>query len=188
MKRNVLILLAFVLLCPPALAQKMSASDNAYAYDFKTLDGKELKLADYAGKVVLVVNTASQCGFTPQYEGLQKLYETYKNRGFVVLGVPSDNFGGQEPGSEADIKKFTREKFKITFPLTAKTDVIGDHAHPFYVWAARQDAAGLLSSRPRWNFHKFLIGRHGELKGSYLSSVSPEDEALVSDIEAALKE
>lgn len=166
----------------------MSVADNAYRFSFQGIDGKEIKLSDYAGKVVLLVNTASACGFTPQYEDLQQIYETYKDRGLVVLGVPSNNFGGQEPGDEAAIKKFTHDKFKVTFPLAAKTDVVGEGAHPFYDWAAQQEKAGLLGARPRWNFHKFLIGKNGNLLGSYISSVRPTGETMTAAITAALKE
>src|ERR1700735_5169185 len=114
-------------------------------YDFKVtgLDGKPLDIAQFKGKKILVVNTASRCGFTPQYADLEKLYETYKGKGLVVLGVPSDDFGGQEPGSDADIKTFTETKFHITFPLAAKTDVVGEKRHPFYAWAADQNKGGL---------------------------------------------
>lgn len=183
-----LVFLILVLFVSPLWAQNMTMLDNAHAFSFKGIDGKELKLSSYAGKVVLVVNTASQCGFTPQYEELQKLYDKYRDRGLVVLGVPSDNFGGQEPGNEDDIKHFTHEKFHITFPLTAKTDVVGNNAHPFYEWASKQDNSGLLGARPRWNFHKFLIGKHGELKSSYLSSVLPLSDTITKDIESALEE
>lgn len=168
-----------------AAAQGISTPD-AYSFSFKGINGGTVALGDYRGKVILVVNTASQCGFTPQYEDLQKLYDTYKDKGFVVLGVPSDNFAGQEPDSEDTIKKFVSEKFHVTFPMTSKTDVIGTNAHPFYVWAAKQRNAGLLTGTPRWNFHKFLIGRDGKLVGTYFSNVPPMDGTLTSAIEAAL--
>lgn len=187
MKNLFLSFLLALVFTSPLMAQNMTLADNAYAYSFKGHDGKDIKLADYAGKVVLVVNTASQCGFTPQYEELQKLHENYKDKGLVVLGIPSDNFGGQEFGSDAEIKKFTQEKFHITFPLTTKTDVVGDKAHPFYDWAAKQDNSGLLGARPRWNFHKFLIDRRGQLAGSFISSVSPLSTTITKAIDAALQ-
>lgn len=187
--KNLLLSLFFSLFfTSPLMAQNMTPADNAYAYSFKGNDGKEIKISDYAGKVVLIVNTASQCGFTPQYEELQKLHETYKDKGLVVLGIPSDNFGGQEFGSDAEIKKFTQEKFHITFPLAAKTDVVGNAPHPFYDWAAQQEKAGLLGARPRWNFHKFLINRHGQLAGSFISSVSPLSATMTQAIDAALQQ
>lgn len=183
-------LLAFLLMffAVPLAAQNMTPEDNAYAFSFTSIDGAPMPLSHYRGKVVLVVNTASQCGFTPQYEELQKLYETYSDKGLVVLGVPSDNFGGQEPGGEAEIKKFTHEKFHVTFPLTAKTDVTGEHPHPFYDWAAKQENSGLLGARPRWNFHKFLISRSGKLENSFVSTISPTSPTIISAVEKALAE
>lgn len=186
--KRIFFLLALILLTPLSVAaHKMTPADNAYRFSFKGIDGQTINLGDYAGKVVLIVNTASQCGFTPQYEGLQKLYQTYKDKGLVVLGVPSDNFGGQEPGDETQIKQFTHNQFHVSFPLTAKTDVVGKHAHPFYDWAASQEHSGLLGARPRWNFHKFLIGRYGTLEGSYVSTVSPTGDTIISAVETALK-
>ncbi|MDX1923012.1 MAG: glutathione peroxidase [Alphaproteobacteria bacterium] len=171
-----------------AIAAEMTPVDNAYAFTFTSIEGKPLPLSAYAGKVILVVNTASQCGFTPQYEELQKLHEKYKDKGLVVLGVPSNDFGGQEPGNEREIKAFTHNKFHVTFPLTTKTEVTGDKPHPFYDWAARQENSGLLGARPRWNFHKFLIGRNGLLVGSYISSISPMGDTITGDVEKALNE
>lgn len=181
-----LVMLCLMLVASPLAAKNISVADSAYAYSFTSIDGKSLPLSLYRGKVVLIVNTASQCGFTSQYEDLQKLYETYKSKGLVVLGVPSDNFGGQEPGDEKAIKKFTSEKFHITFPLTSKTDVSGDSTHPFYVWAAKQSNSGLLGARPQWNFHKFLIGRDGQLADSFISTVSPTGSTMTEAVEKAL--
>jgi glutathione peroxidase len=177
----------FMLFAAPLAAQNMSPADNAFAFSFTDIDGKPLPLSAYRGKVVLIVNTASQCGFTPQYAELQQLYETYKDRGLVVLGVPSDNFGGQEPDDEKAIKKFTSEKFHITFPLASKTDVAGDKAHPFYAWAAKQPNSGLLGATPRWNFHKFLIGRDGQLLDSFVSTVLPASTTITDALGKALK-
>jgi len=178
--------LLFLLLATPSVAQNMSLTDTAHAFSFTTIDGKTLPLADYRGKVLVIVNTASLCGFTPQYDELQKLYERYKDKGLVVLGVPCDNFGGQEPDDEKAIKKFTSEKFHITFPLTAKTNVTGDNAHPFYNWAAKQPNSGLLGASPRWNFHKYLIGRDGQLLDSFISTVSPLSSTMIDAVEKAL--
>jgi glutathione peroxidase len=185
---KLIIALLSLFMTTQAIGAEMTPVDNAYAYSFTSIDGKPIHLSDYKDKVVLVVNTASQCGFTPQYEELQKLYQTYKDRGFVVLGVPSNDFGGQEPGNEREIKSFTHDKFHVTFPLTTKTEVTGDHPHPFYDWAAKQENSGLLGARPRWNFHKFLIGKHGELLGSYISSVTPMGDTITSAVEKALSE
>jgi glutathione peroxidase len=164
----------------------MSTAHTAYDFEFVSIDGAPMPLSAYKGKVVLIVNTASQCGFTNQYEGLETLYKAYKDRGFVVIGVPSNDFGGQEPGTENDIKKFCTAKFNVTFPLTQKTFISGDGAHPFYKWAADQGVGGFLSSKPRWNFHKYLINRQGQLTDSFNSLISPESDSITSAIEEAL--
>lgn len=156
---------------------------TAFDFSFDSIDGKPLPMADYKGKAVLVVNTASQCGFTPQYTGLQALWSKYKDRGLVVLGVPSNDFGGQEPGKEEDIKKFCEVNFDVDFPLTSKQAVVGGKAHPFYKWVTAELGEG---AAPRWNFHKYLIDPHGKLVGTYPSQVSPESPQLVKEIEAAL--
>jgi glutathione peroxidase len=132
---------------------------SAYDYSFNTIDGAPLPLESFKDKVVLVVNTASACGLTPQYDGLEKLYSDYKDKGLVVLGVPCNQFAGQEPGTEAEIKAFCETRFNVDFPLTAKADVKGDAAHPFYKWAKGELGEPAV---PVWNFHKILIGKHGE--------------------------
>lgn len=147
------------------------------------IEGGALAPDALAGKVVLVVNTASFCGFTPQYEGLQALWERYRERGLVVLGVPSNDFGGQEPESEAKIKQFCEATFGIDFPMLAKQTVKGDAAHPFFRWAAEATGpAGL----PRWNFYKYLVARDGRLLDWYASTTAPESEKLTKAVEAAL--
>jgi len=156
---------------------------SAHDFEFTSIDGKPLKLSQLAGKLVLVVNTASQCGFTPQYRGLEALWAKYRDRGLVILGVPSNDFGRQEPGTEAEIKEFCANKYKVTFPMTAKNAVIGASAHPFYKWVVSQAGEG---AAPRWNFHKYLIDAKGELAGTFGSKVAPEDAALTSAIEAEL--
>jgi glutathione peroxidase len=157
---------------------------SAYDFEFTSIDGKPLKLSDFNGKAVLVVNTASACGFTPQYKGLEALWRKYKDRGLVVLGVPSNDFGAQEPGSEAGVKNFCSTHYDVTFPMTAKNAVIGPNAHPLYKWIAAQ--AGEAAA-PRWNFHKYLIGPKGELAGAFPSKVAPESAALLDAVETALK-
>ena len=157
----------------------MSLSD----FTFTTLDGAALPLAQFAGKPVLLVNTASQCGFTPQYAGLQKLHETYGARGLVVLGVPSNDFGAQEPGAEPAIKQFCETGFGVKFPMTAKQKVIGGNAHPLYRWIAEQLGEG---AAPRWNFHKYLFDRNGALVDSWPSKVAPQAPELLAAIETAL--
>jgi glutathione peroxidase len=144
----------------------------------KTIEGKSTTLAQYKGKVLLIVNTASECGFTPQYKGLEELYQKHKDRGFVVLAFPSNDFGGQEPGSEKEIKKFCELKYKTTFPLFAKVGV-KEKPHPLY--AHLQEKAG---EKVGWNFGKFLVGKDGELIGYFPSKVTPMD--LSKDVEKAL--
>jgi glutathione peroxidase len=157
---------------------------SVYDHEAKLLDGTPVRLADYAGKVVLVVNTASQCGFTPQFEGLEKLYESYKDRGLVVLGFPSNQFGEQEPGSAAEIGAFCQKNYGVTFPMFEKIDVNGDAAHPLYKWL-KQSAPGVLGSeRIKWNFTKFLVDRSGHVKARYAPVTKPEQ--IAKDIEALL--
>ena len=155
---------------------------TAYAFSFKALDGGDIALSAYAGRPILVVNTASQCGYAPQYAGLQALWMRYRERGLVVLAVPSNDFGGQEPGGPADIVRTAHDEYKVTFPLTGKVAVKGRDAHPFYRWAAQerpQDA-------PRWNFHKYLIGRDGRLKAGFTSAVEPTAPGVIVAIETEL--
>ena len=153
--------------------------------DFKatSIDGREVDLADYTGQVVLVVNTASQCGFTPQYAGLQELHDAYADRGFAVLGFPCDQFGNQEPGNEAEIASFCERNFGVTFPLFAKVEVNGDDAHPLFAWL-REEKGGLLGSKIKWNFTKFLLGRDGQVVKRYAPTAAPDK--LTGDVEKAL--
>ncbi len=163
-----------------------SAADparSAYDFSFTTIEGGPLPLSQYKGKVVLLVNTASQCGFTPQYTDLQTVWERYRDRGLVVLGVPSNDLGGQEPGSEAEIKQFCEVNFSVDFPLTGKEHVVGDDAHPFYRWAA--DQLG-FAAKPRWNFHKYLIGPDGSLVDWFSTITKPTAEKVTQAIEAQL--
>ncbi len=154
-------------------------------YDFsaKAINGDERALGDYEGKVVLVVNTASKCGFTPQYKGLESLYEQYSDRGLVVLGFPCDQFGHQEPGDETAIQEFCQVNFGVTFPLFAKVEVNGDGAHPLYAWLRKQKP-GFLGNKIKWNFTKFLVDRHGNPVKRYGSTTKPGK--LTADIEKAL--
>jgi glutathione peroxidase len=156
---------------------------SAHLFEFRTIRGEALPLSQFEGRVVLVVNTASRCGLTPQYRELQGLWERYRTRGLVVLGVPSNDFGAQEPGSEAEILSFCEVNYDIDFPLTEKQAVLGEAAHPFYRWVV--ETAGEAAA-PRWNFHKYLIGPEGELVNVYGSRVSPLDAALVREIESLL--
>jgi glutathione peroxidase len=148
-----------------------------------SIDGQDVDLSAYAGQVVLVVNTASQCGFTPQYAGLQRLHEQYGEQGFTVLGFPCDQFGNQEPGDDAEISDFCERNFGVTFPLFSKIEVNGDGAHPLYKWL-REQKGGVLGNTIKWNFTKYLIGRDGQVIDRYAPTTKPEK--ITDDIEKAL--
>ncbi len=181
--RRHLILGAGMLALAPARVQAQGMSRiTAYAFSFKGLDNNEILLASYAGHPMLVVNTASLCGYTPQYTGLQALWTRYRDKGLIVLGVPSNDFGGQEPGGAAEIGKTAHEDYHVTFPLTDKVAVKGANAHPFYKWAATERPL----EAPRWNFHKYLIGRDGRLKAGFSSAVEPNDALVVAAVEREL--
>lgn len=161
-----------------------AAQTTAYEFSFKGLnDQKPLPLKDYSGKVILIVNTASRCGFTPQYEGLEKLYNTYKDKGLVIIGVPSNDFGSQELGTDAEISHFCKLNYGVTFPMASKEVVSGKTAHTFYLWAKKQLGFG---TAPKWNFHKYLIDRHGKLIDYFGSMTSPDSTNLVQAVEKAL--
>lgn len=164
---------------------KEAAGTTAFDFAFEAIDGSPMPLSDYTGKVLLVVNTASECGFTQQYSGLEKLWQAYKEQGLVVIGVPSNDFGGQEPASNAEIQTFCESRFRVTFPMAGKTVVKGDGAHPFYGWAK---TAMKGSGTPRWNFHKYLIGRNGHVIDYYGSMTSPDASSLTKAIASALAE
>lgn len=165
-------------------ANSQQTNMNAYSFSFKSIDGKDLPLSEFKGKVILVVNTASQCGFTSQYAGLEELWDKYKDKGLVVLGVPSNDFGSQEPGSESEIRDFCTKKFDVSFPMTAKYAVKGSEAHPFYKWASDQTS---LLGTPKWNFHKYLIGKDGQLVDWFSSVTTPTSEKIIEAVEKALK-
>ena len=147
------------------------------------LTGEQRSLADHAGEVVLVVNTASQCGFTPQLAGLETLHESFRDRGFSVLGFPCNQFGGQEPGSEEEIGEFCQKNYGVSFPMFSKVDVNGANEHPLFSWL-KSERGGLLGKRIKWNFTKFLIGRDGAVIGRYSPQTDPA--AIAEDIEKAL--
>jgi glutathione peroxidase len=159
--------------CPPLLDAEMPA----------LLDGKPQSLCQYQGKVLLVVNTASRCGYTPQYEGLEKLWRRYRDRGLVVLGFPSNDFGGQEPGSNAEIARFCEVNYGVSFPMFEKSGVAEGRANPVF-----ERLAGATGSRPRWNFHKYLVDRSGAKAIAFDTRVAPEDPKLVAAIERLLAE
>jgi glutathione peroxidase len=168
---------------PPAKARTKTGM-TAHDFDFTAIDGRPLPLKQFKGKAVLLVNTASQCGFTPQYTDLQKLWSDYRAKGLVVLGVPSNDFGGQEPGSAEQIKEFCEVNFDVDFPLTEKQVVLGGQAHPFYRWIAAELGEDAL---PKWNFHKYLIAPDGRIAEVFPSKVKPTDRQVIQAVEAALK-
>lgn len=157
-------------------------------YDFETvaLDGAPLRLADHAGKVILLVNVASRCGFTPQYQGLEQLWQDYAARGLVVIGFPCDQFGHQEPGSETDIQNFCSLNYGVSFPMSAKIDVNGADAHPLWRWLQREKRGALGIAAIKWNFSKFLVGRDGRVLARFAPTTKPE--TLRPQIERALLE
>ena len=161
-------------------------NQNAYDFSFKTLvGGKPMPLSNYKGKVLLIVNTASQCGFTPQYEGLEKLYVTYKDKGLVIIGVPSNDFGAQESGPSEEIAHFCKLNYDVSFPMASKEIVSGSDAHPFYKYAKKKLGFG---TAPKWNFHKYLVNRKGVLIDYFNSTTSPYSSSVKSAIESALSE
>ena len=161
-------------------------SENAYSYSFKDINEEDMiNLSDYKGKTLVVVNTASLCGFTYQYDGLQKLYDDYKDQGLVVLGVPSNDFGNQESGTNSEVKEFCESTFSITFPLTEKNVVKGKDAHPFFKWSKKE--LGFIGGVPRWNFHKILIGKDGNAIAGSTALTRPSSKKFISEIEKALQ-
>jgi glutathione peroxidase len=155
---------------------------TAYAFSFPALAGDDIRLAEYAGHPVMVVNTASLCGYTPQYAGLQELWTEFHDRGLAIIGVPSNDFGGQEPGGATEIAQTAQHDYGVTFPIAAKAVVAGPKAHPFYKWAAEARPKDV----PRWNFHKYLVGRDGYLAEVFPSAVEPTDTRVKTAIAKAL--
>ncbi len=151
--------------------------------NIKSIDGKLIELSEYQNKVILLVNVASNCGFTKQYSDLQKLWDKYKNNGLIVLGIPSNQFGGQEPGTNEEIKKFCEVNFNINFPMTDKVDVKGENAHEIYIWAKKNFGN---SAVPKWNFHKILINKNGKVHDTYSSLTNPNSKKIVNQIEKIL--
>ena len=154
-----------------------------FDFDIKDINEKELNLSTYKNKTILLVNVASNCGFTKQYSELQDLYERYKDKGLIVLGVPSNQFGGQEPGSNIEIKDFCETNFNITFPMTSKFDVKGKNAHPIYLWAIENHGKSTI---PKWNFHKILINKEGKIEETYASFTNPMSKKIINKIEEIL--
>jgi len=170
-------------------ADKPAGKAPALAFTMKDIDGKPVNLADYVGRVVVLVNTASKCGYTKQYAPMQKLYEKYKDQGLVVIAVPANNFGKQEPGTNAEIKEFCSSKFSVNFPILAKVSVKGDDICPLYKYLTAKDKGHDFGGEIPWNFTKFLVNRKGEVIGRYGPKVDPmADEKFIAEVEKALKE
>lgn len=177
-------LMAFLAATALALGLAAAKAGPAHEFDFVSIDGEPLPMSKFAGKAVLLVNTASHCGFTYQYDGLQELYDTYKDKGLVVLGVPSNDFGGQEPGTEQEIKEFCEVNFSINFPMTEKQIVKGTEAHPIYQWIGDELGRRKL---PRWNFYKYLINADGEVVAGWSNRVKPMSGDIRQAVENELK-
>lgn len=159
---------------------------SVYDFSMTDIDGKEVKLKAYKGKVALLVNVASKCGYTPQYEGLQAVYEKYKSQGFVILGFPANNFKGQEPGTNEEIKEFCTSKYNVSFPMFAKISVKGEDQHPLYQFLTSKETNPQFGGEITWNFNKFLIDKNGKIIARFTSKDTPESEAVTSAIEKAL--
>ena len=175
----------YILIFMFSFMNKTISNSNQTLFDFKInlINEDELVFSKFKGKTILLVNVASKCGFTKQYGDLQNLYNLYKNKGLIVIGIPSNQFGGQEPGSESEIKSFCETNFGITFPMTSKYDVKGDNAHPIYVWA--KETFG-KSTIPKWNFHKILINKEGKIEDTFASFTNPMSKKIVKKIEQIL--
>ena len=192
MKKIVLIALTLLIavgcLMSDSVPQAELKNKSILDFKMKDIDGNDVKLKKYKGNVLLVVNTASKCGYTPQYEGLQATYEKYKSEGFYVLGFPANNFGGQEPGTEAEIKEFCTLKYKVTFPMFAKISVKGDDQDPLYKFLTSKETNPQFAGDITWNFNKFLIDKKGNVVARFSSKDKPDGEAVIAAIEKYLKE
>ena len=163
-----------------------AASPSVLDFKMRDIDGKDVKLKKYKGNVLLVVNTASKCGYTPQYEGLQATFDKYKDKGFYVLGFPANNFGGQEPGTEKEIKEFCTSKYKVTFPMFAKISVKGEDQDPLYAFLTSKETNPEFAGDITWNFNKFLVDRKGKVVARFSSKEKPDSEAVTQAIEKYL--
>jgi glutathione peroxidase len=168
------------------MATSLFAASGVYSFTLNSIDGKPAPLADYKGKVVLIVNVASQCGYTPQYSALESIYEKYKDQGFVILGFPANNFGAQEPGTNEEIKTFCNRKYSVTFPLYSKISVKGDDKAPLYVYLTKDTGPGIAGDI-RWNFTKFLIDRDGKVVQRFEPAITPDSKEMTAAIEKQLK-
>ena len=176
----------FLLIMISLFTTNVSANYDKLAYDFNfnDLDGTTINLEEYKNKVIVVVNVASQCGFTSQYEDMQEVWKNYQTKGIMMIGVPSNDFGAQEPGTNKEIKNFCEAKFSITFPMTEKVSVKGVKAHPFYVWAKNNHGK---SAVPKWNFHKIIIDKSGKINETFSSVTNPSSKRFMKTLEDLLK-
>ena len=181
--RNYLIILIGLIMF--SFSEKIEAKYDKLFFDLSimSINNKIIELSEYRGNTILLVNVASKCGFTKQYSGLQELYETYKKKSFIVLGVPSNQFGGQEPASNSEIKNFCETNFNITFPITDKVDVKGNNAHMIYKWAKENHGKSTI---PKWNFHKILINKDGKIEDTFNSFTKPLSDKIINQIESIL--
>jgi len=177
-------LLSFAILL--TMATSLFAGSGVYSFTLNSIDGKPAPLADYKGKVVLLVNVASQCGYTPQYSALEAIYKKYKDQGFVILGFPANNFGAQEPGTNEEIKTFCSRKYSVTFPMYSKISVKGDDQTPLYSYLTRQTGAG-IAGEIQWNFTKFLVDRDGKVVQRFEPAVTPDSKEVTAAIEKQLR-
>lgn len=179
------ILYGYGMILNPTPMEPVNAA-SIYDFTMKDIDGNDVKLAKYKGSVVMIVNTASKCGYTPQYEGLEAIYKKYKDRGFVVLGFPANNFMGQEPGTEKEIKEFCTLKYNVTFPMFSKISVTGSDQHPLYGYLTNKKTDPEFGGDISWNFNKFLVGKDGKIVARWGSKDKPEDGAVTEAIERNL--
>src|SRR5579863_5395303 len=180
--KRILVLLALV------GTSLMAAEKTVYDFTLNSIDGQSAPLSAYKGKVVLLVNVASRCGYTPQYTALESIYEKYKDKGFVIVGIPANNFGGQEPGTNAEIKTFCSTKYNVTFPMMSKVSVKGDDTTPLYQYLTDKSANPSTGGDIQWNFTKFVIGRDGQIVARFEPKVTPDSSEVTSAIEKALAE
>jgi len=170
----------------PAKMAAAPKEKSVLEFTMKDIDGKDVKLSKYKGNVIMFVNTASKCGYTPQYEGLEKIYEKYKDKGFVILGFPANNFGAQEPGTESEIKEFCTLKYHVSFPMFSKISVKGDDQHPLYGFLTNKESDPEFSGDITWNFNKFLVDKSGKIVARFSSKDTPESETVTAAIEKYL--
>ncbi len=194
MKKNILfsaLLVASLAMASPVMANGKSGKTDkmktVHDFSLKDINGKDVKLKNYRGKVVMLVNVASKCGLTPQYEGLQKLYTKYQGQGLVILGIPANNFGGQEPGTNEEIKTFCSLKYNVTFPMFSKISVKGDDIDPLYKFLTDKETNPEFGGEIAWNFNKFLVDRDGKIIARFSPKEAPDSEKVTQTLEAALK-